>query len=58
MRPSCVALGRVLIWVMSPDWVEELCQLGFFIPKFRSVFILPFKMKNHGKKNEEDDDEK
>ena len=20
----CVALGRVLIWVMSPDWVEEL----------------------------------
>ena len=23
-RPCCVALGRFLIWVMSPDWVEEL----------------------------------
>ena len=33
MRPCCVALGRVLIWVVSPDWFEELCQLGFLIPK-------------------------
>ena len=23
-RPCCVALGRVLIWVVSPDWFEEL----------------------------------
>ena len=22
--PCCVALGQVLIWVMSPDWFEEL----------------------------------
>ena len=34
MRPWCVALGQVLIWVLCPDWVEELCQLGFFIPKY------------------------
>ena len=27
-RPCCVALGWVLIWVVSPDWFEELCQLG------------------------------
>ena len=26
MRPCCVALGRVLIWIMCPDWFEELCQ--------------------------------
>ena len=23
MRPCCVALGRELIWVVSPDWFEE-----------------------------------
>ena len=26
MPPCCVALGWFLIWVVSPDWVEELCQ--------------------------------
>ena len=33
MRPCCVALGKVLIWVVSPDWFKELCLLGFLIPK-------------------------
>ena len=23
MRPCCVAIGQVLIWVVSPDWFEE-----------------------------------
>ena len=23
-RPCCIALGQVLIWVLSPDWFEEL----------------------------------
>ena len=32
-QPCCVPLWQVLIWVLSPDWFEELCQLGFLIPK-------------------------
>ena len=32
-RPCCVALGWGLIWVVCPDWFEELCDLGFLIPK-------------------------
>ena len=34
-RPCCVALGRVLIWVVSPDWVEE------HISKPKQPFSLP-----------------
>ena len=34
MTPTLdAALGQVLIYVMSPDWFEELCPLGFLIPK-------------------------
>ena len=36
MQPCYVALGLVLIWVMCPDWFEELCQLGFLIPKYHT----------------------
>ena len=27
MWPCYVALGQVLIWVVCPDWFEELCQI-------------------------------
>ena len=37
-RPYCVALGRVLIWVMSLFWFEELCQLGFLILIHKTCF--------------------
>ena len=36
-RPCYVPLGWVLIWVMCTDWFEELCHLGFLIPKILHV---------------------
>ena len=32
--PCCVALGQELIWVVSQDWFDKLCQLGFLIPNY------------------------
>ena len=41
-KPCCVALGWVLIWVMSPDWLIKFAKFTTLVGRFAYTFVRSF----------------